>query len=49
VQTGARIIGIEGSLAFSSQRCVPKHFLAQGFEFEFPKIEPALADIVARS
>jgi uncharacterized protein (TIGR01777 family) len=49
VQTGARIIGLEGSLAFSSQRCVPKHFLTQGFEFKFPKIEPALADIVARS
>jgi uncharacterized protein (TIGR01777 family) len=49
VQAGARLIGLEGSLAFSSQRCVPKHFLAQDFEFEFPKIEPALADIVARS
>jgi uncharacterized protein (TIGR01777 family) len=49
VQTGARIIGLEGSLAFSSQRCVPKHFLAQGFEFKFPKIEPALVHIVARS
>ena len=48
VQTGARIIGLEGSLAFSSQRCVPKHFLAQGFEFKFPKIETALAEIVTR-
>jgi uncharacterized protein (TIGR01777 family) len=49
VQTGARLIGIEGSLAFSSQRCAPKHFLGQGFEFKFPEIESALADIVARS
>jgi uncharacterized protein (TIGR01777 family) len=49
VQTGTRLIGIEGTLAFSSQRCAPKHFLAQGFKFKFPEIEPALADIVARS
>ena len=42
---GARLMGTEASLALVSQRCVPKRFLEKGFEFEFPELQTALANI----
>ena len=45
VRLGARLMGSEPSLALTSQRCAPNHFLAAGFEFRFPELKPALADL----
>jgi uncharacterized protein (TIGR01777 family) len=49
VLVGAVLIGMEGSLAFYSQRCAPRNFLAQGFEFQFPELPAALREVVSRS
>jgi len=38
-------MGTEASLALVSQRCVPKRFLEKNFEFEFPNLREALANI----
>lgn len=48
VKIGARLMGTEPSLALTGQRCVPKHFLDSGFEFEFSELRPALADLCGR-
>lgn len=45
VRLGARLMGSEPSLALASQCCVPNRFLEAGFEFEFPKLRPALKNI----
>jgi uncharacterized protein len=42
---GSWLMGTEASLALVSQRCVPKRFLAKNFEFEFPNLREALANI----
>lgn len=42
---GAWILATEASLALTGRRCRPKHFLEEGFEFEFPELRPALASI----
>jgi uncharacterized protein len=42
---GARLMRTEASLALVSQRCVPKRFLENGFTFEFPELQTALANI----
>ncbi len=42
---GSWLMGTEASLALVSQRCVPKRFLENGFNFEFPTLRQALADI----
>jgi uncharacterized protein (TIGR01777 family) len=42
---GAWIIGTDASLALTGQRCMPKHFLERGFEFEFPELRGALEDL----
>ena len=42
---GSWLMGTEASLALVSQRCVPKRFLEKDFEFEFPKLRKALANI----
>jgi uncharacterized protein len=42
---GSWLMGTEASLALVSQRCVPKRFLENNFEFEFPKLREALASI----
>jgi uncharacterized protein (TIGR01777 family) len=44
---GARLMGTEASLALVSQRCVPKRFLEKSFDFEFPNLRAALANIYA--
>ena len=42
---GSWLMGTEASLALVSQRCVPKRFLENGFNFEFPTLRPALTNI----
>jgi uncharacterized protein (TIGR01777 family) len=42
---GAWILGTEASLALTGRRCIPKRFLEKGFQFEFPDLRPALANI----
>jgi uncharacterized protein (TIGR01777 family) len=42
---GSWLIGTEASLALVSQRCIPKRFLGNGFEFQFPELGSALANI----
>ncbi len=39
--------GEVGNVLLTGQRCVPKVLMESGFEFKFPEIERALADIVA--
>ena len=38
---GSWLMGTEASLALVSQRCVPKRFLENGFNFEFPNFARA--------
>ena len=47
VRLGARLMGSEGSLALTSQRCPPVRLLASGFTYQFPELRPALAELVA--
>jgi len=42
---GSWLMGTEASLALVSQRCVPKRFLEENFEFEFPNLCEALVNI----
>jgi uncharacterized protein (TIGR01777 family) len=42
---GSGLMGMEASLALVSQRCIPKRFLERDFEFEFPSLRDALANI----
>jgi uncharacterized protein (TIGR01777 family) len=49
VRLGARLMGSEPSLALTSQRCAPKHFLAAGLEFRFPQLAPALTDLCRKN
>jgi uncharacterized protein len=42
---GSWLMGTEASLALVSQRCLPKRFLEKHFEFEFPGLREALANI----
>ena len=45
VKLGARLMGSEGSLALVSQRCVPKRFLINGFQFRFATVAAALEEL----
>lgn len=45
---GSWLMRTEASLAFVSQRAVPKHLLESGFKFEFPEPRPALANLFPR-
>ena len=42
---GAWLMGTEASLALTSCRTAPRHFLRNGFKFEFPELRQALANI----
>jgi uncharacterized protein len=44
-RTGAWLMGSEGDLALSSSRCVPRRFLEHGFQFQFPTVRDALANL----
>lgn len=45
VRLGASLIGTEPSLALTSQRATPKHFLETGFQFDFTELRAALNNI----
>ncbi len=45
VRLGAWLMGTEGDLALHGFRAVPERFLAHGFEFGFPELRGALADL----
>ena len=45
VKLGAWLMRSEASLALCSQRCVPLRFAGAGFDFKFPELRPALADL----
>jgi len=45
VRLGARWLDSEPSLALSSQCCAPIKFLEAGFEYQFPKLRPALENL----
>jgi uncharacterized protein len=42
---GAWLMGSEGDLALLSSRCVPRRFLEHGFQFQFPTLRDALANL----
>jgi uncharacterized protein (TIGR01777 family) len=45
VHVGSWLMRTEPSLALTSCRAAPKHFLESGFEFEFPELRQTLANI----
>jgi len=45
---GSELMGSNADLAVASQRCTPKHFLDQGFQFVFPELRPALDNIYSK-
>ena len=45
---GAWLMGTEGELALTSSRCVPRRFLKHGFDFRFPNLRDAFADLYAQ-
>ncbi len=47
VRIGSWLMGSEGKLALISQRALPQHFLMQDFPFEFPRLKPALRDLLS--
>jgi uncharacterized protein len=48
VRLWAALMGTEPSLALTSQRCAPRHFLETGFKFDFPELRSALTNIYPR-
>jgi hypothetical protein len=42
---GAWLMGTDGNLALTSCRCVPRRFLECGFDFQFPNLRGAFADL----
>ena len=46
-QIGARLMGTEASLALTGRRGVPRRFLEHGFQFQFPTLREALANLYA--
>jgi uncharacterized protein (TIGR01777 family) len=44
-RAGAWLIGSEGELALLSSRCVPRRLLEHGFQFQFPNLRDALANL----
>jgi len=45
VRIGARLMNTEPSLALAGRRCAPKHFIENGFRFQFPELRAALKNI----
>jgi uncharacterized protein (TIGR01777 family) len=46
-RAGAWLIGTNGDLALTSCRCVPRRFLEHQFDFQFPTLPAALANLYA--
>jgi uncharacterized protein len=47
VRAGAWLMGSEGGLALLSSRCAPRRFLEHGFQFQFPTLRDAFANLYA--
>ena len=47
-RAAAWVMGSNGDLALLSNRCVPRRFLEHGFDFEFPTLPAALADLYSK-
>jgi uncharacterized protein (TIGR01777 family) len=47
VRAGAWLMGSEGALALLSSRCAPRRFLEHGFQFQFPTLREAFANLYA--
>lgn len=47
-RVGAWVMGTDGDLALTSSRCVPRRVLEHGFNFRFPLLSDALADLYPR-
>ena len=47
VRAGAWLMGSEGELALLSSRCAPRRFLEHGFQFQFPTLREAFANLYA--
>ena len=45
VRAGAWLMGTEGDLALLSSRCAPRRFLEHGFQFQFPTLRDAFANL----
>jgi uncharacterized protein len=44
-RAGAWLMGSEGELALLSSRCAPRRFIEQGFQFQFPILREAFANL----
>jgi uncharacterized protein len=47
-RAGAWLMGSEGDLALLSSRCVPRRFLEHGFQFQFPNLPDAFANLYSK-
>jgi uncharacterized protein len=47
VRAGAWLMGSEGELALLSSRCTPRRYLEHGFQFQFPTLREAFANLYA--
>jgi uncharacterized protein len=47
-RAGAWLMGSNGDLALMSSRCVPRRFLQHGFQFQFPALRAAFADLYSK-
>jgi uncharacterized protein (TIGR01777 family) len=47
-RAGAWLMGSDGELALLSCRCVPRRFLEHRFQFQFPTLREAFADLFAK-
>ncbi len=45
---GAWVMGTDGDLALTSCRCVPRRFLEHGFDFQFPSLRDAFANLYSK-
>jgi uncharacterized protein (TIGR01777 family) len=48
VRIGARLMGTDPALALTGRRCVPGVLLEHGYEFEYPDLDRALDELLAR-
>jgi uncharacterized protein (TIGR01777 family) len=48
VRAGASLMGSEGDLALLSSRCAPRRFLEHGFQFQFPTLREAFANLYTK-
>jgi uncharacterized protein (TIGR01777 family) len=47
-RAGAWLMGSDGDLALLSSRCVPRRFLEHGFQFQFPNLRDAFANLYSK-